>query len=91
MKLAGRELLDRIQVERTPLGVGPTVTYTGLVESIEHRITNESWTTTLAMSPIDVSEGDEFMVLDDATLGQINTRTLAYYPPPAVPPLAEST
>jgi hypothetical protein len=77
-KVAGRELLDRIQVERTPLGVAPTTTYTGLVESIEHRITNQSWATTLAISPIDVSEGDDFLVLDDATLGQINMHSLAY-------------
>jgi hypothetical protein len=77
-RVAGVELLDRIQVQRTPLGVTPTVTYTGLVESIEHRITNQSWETTLGISPIDVSEGDDFMVLNHATLGQINTHTLAY-------------
>jgi len=77
-KLAGRELLDRIQIQRTPLGVPPTVTYTGLVESIDHRITNESWLTTLSISPIDVSEGDEFMILDDATLGQLDVGALAY-------------
>lgn len=77
-QVAGRELLDRIQVERTPLGVTPTVTYTALVESIEHQITNESWTTTLGISPIDVSEGDDFLILDDATLGQLDVGTLAY-------------
>jgi len=75
---AGRELLDRIQLQRTPLGITPTQTYTGLVESIEHRITNQSWDTTLGISPIDVSEGDNFMILNDATLGQINMHTLAY-------------
>jgi len=75
---AGRELLDRIQVERTPLGIAPTQTFTGLVESIEHRITNETWVTTLGTSPIDVSEGDDFLILNDATLGQINMHTLAY-------------
>lgn len=73
-----RELLDRIQVQRTPLGVAPTTTFTGLVESIEHRISKESWTTTLGMSPIDVSEGDDFLILNDPTLGQLDNRTLAY-------------
>jgi len=77
-KVIDRELLDRIQIERTPLGVTPTSTYTGLVESIEHRITNESWVTVLATSPIDVSEGDAFLILDDATLGQLDSHTLAY-------------
>lgn len=77
-QVAGRELLDRIQVQRTPLGVGSTVTYTELVESIEHRITNSSWVTTLSGSPIDVSEGDDFLVLDDVTLGQLDSHTLAY-------------
>lgn len=74
----GRELLDRIQVERTPLDVGPTTTFTGLVESIEHRITDDSWAVTLGSSPIDVSEGDDFLVLDDPVLGQLDNRTLAY-------------
>lgn len=75
---AGRELLDRIQVERTPLGVGPTTTFTGLAESIEHRITNESWETMLGISPIDVSEGATFLIIGDATLGNLDQETLAY-------------
>jgi len=77
-KCAGMELLDRIQIQRTPLGIGPTDTYTGLVEQIEHRITNESWETTLAISPIDVDEGQTFLVLNDATLGNLDQETLAY-------------
>jgi len=76
--LAGMELLDRIQIERTPLGVGPTVTFTGLVEQIEHRITNQSWETTLAISPIDIDEGANFMILDDSTLGNLDQEVLAY-------------
>lgn len=78
--VAGRELLDRIQTQRTPLGVGPTVTYTGLVESIEHRITNQSWETTLGTSPIDVSDGSEaiFLIIDHSTLGNLDQETLAY-------------
>lgn len=77
--VAGRELLDRVQIERTPLGVGDTVIYTELVEQIEHRITNESWETVLATSPIDLSEGDSFLILDDLTRGELDaTYTLAY-------------
>jgi hypothetical protein len=75
---AGAELLDRIQIQRTPLGVGPTETYTGLIEQIEHRITNQNWETTFAISQIDVDEGAGFMVLNDSTLGQLDLAAAAY-------------
>jgi hypothetical protein len=75
---AGAELLDRIQIQRTPLGVGPTETYTGLIEQIEHRITNQDWETTFAISQIDVDEGAGFMVLDSSTLGQLDLAAAAY-------------
>lgn len=75
---AGMELLDRVQILRTPLQVGPTTTFTGLVEQVEHRITNESWETTFAISLIDVDDGAGFLILDDATLGQLGVGALAY-------------
>jgi hypothetical protein len=76
--VAGVELLDRCEIERTPLGVGATTTFTGLVEQINHQITRTDWVTTLATSLVDVDEGQTFMVLDDIALGQLNVATLAY-------------
>jgi hypothetical protein len=75
---AGMELLDRIRIQRTPLGVGPATTFTGLVEQVEHRITNENWETTLAISPIDISEGADFLILDDPLLGNLDDEVLAF-------------
>lgn len=72
------ELLDRIQLQRTPLGVGPTTTFTGLVEHISHDIDREQWVTTLTTSPIDVDDGVGFLIFDDATLGKFDTAQFAY-------------
>lgn len=78
LRTARRDLLDRIQLTRTPLGIGPPVTYTGLVEQIEHRITRDDWTCSLGISPIDVDGAHTFLVLDSPTQGQLDQETLAY-------------
>lgn len=77
-KAAGRELLDRVQIQRTPLGIAPSETWTGLVEQLNHRITNDTWETTIGVSLIDVDEGAGFLILGNATLGKLGTGTLAY-------------
>lgn len=77
-KLASRDLLDRIQLVRTPLGIPPSVTFTGLIEQLEHRITKTEWDVTLGISPIDVDDAQNYLVLDDATLGQLNQELIAY-------------
>lgn len=73
-----RELLDRVEITRTPLGIEPTVSIHGLLERIEHRITNVSWRVTFAISLIDPVEGATFMRLGDTTLGKLGTGELAY-------------
>lgn len=55
-----------------------TVTYTGLVEQLSHTITQDDWQTTLAISPIDVDEGADFLILDDSTAGNLDQEVLAY-------------
>jgi hypothetical protein len=77
-RVARRELLDRVQLVRTPLGLGDPITFTGLIEQLEHRITNTDWVCTIGISPIDVDEGQDFLVLDDATSGQLDQESLAY-------------
>lgn len=78
LQVARRELLDRIQIVRTPLGIPPAQTFTGLIEQLEHRITNTEWDCTIGISPIDVDEAQNYLILDDATLGQLNQELLAY-------------
>jgi hypothetical protein len=78
MRTVRRELLDRVQLTRTPLGIGPPITYTGLVEQVEHRITRDDWQCSIGISPIDVDEGSTFLVLNSATLGQLDQEALAY-------------
>lgn len=77
-KAAGLELLDRVQIERTPLGIPPTETWTGLAEQVTHRITNDTWETTIGVSLLDADEGAGFLILGDATLGRLGVGTLAY-------------
>jgi hypothetical protein len=72
------ELLDRVQLQRTPLGVGPMTTFTGLVEHVAHDIDRESWVTTLTTSPIDVDDGAGFLIFDDAVNGKFDTAEFAY-------------
>jgi len=77
--VAGSELLDRVEIERTPLAVGDPVTFTGLVESIEHRITNQTWETALGISPVDLADVDSFLRLDDPSLGELDADNLLAY------------
>jgi len=78
MRVVRRELLDRIQLVRTPFGIGSPLTFTGLIEQIQHQITNVDWVTSIGISPIDVDEGQNFLILDHGTLGQLDQETLAY-------------
>lgn len=55
-----------------------TMTFTGLVEQIGHRISNESWETRLAISPIDIDEGLNFLILNHSTSGNLDQEVLAY-------------
>lgn len=78
LPLAGMELLDRIQLVRTPLGIDPAVRFTGLVQQIGHEITKDDWVCTLATSPIDIDDGLNYLVLDGGTLGQLDEEVLSY-------------
>lgn len=75
MKVARRELLDRVELVRTPLGVGDPIVFTGLIEQLEHRITKTDWTCTIGISPIDADEGEDFLIFDQ---GNWDEHTFAY-------------
>ena len=77
-KVAGVDLLDRIQIKRTPLRMGTTNTFTGLVEQVQHTIGRDSWVTNLAISLIDVDDGALFLRLNSSSQGKLGINTLAY-------------
>jgi len=77
-KCIDRELLDRVEIHRTPQGVGSETVFTGLVDQVVHSFTNSDWTTTLAISPFEIADNEGFLVLDHSTLGNLDQERLAY-------------
>jgi len=75
LQVARRELLDRIQLVRTPLGIGGAVTFTGLIEQLDHRITKTEWDCTIGISPIDADEANDFLIFDQ---GNWDEHSFAY-------------
>lgn len=49
----GRELAERVTLARTPQDTGSAISAVGLIEAVEHHITAKTWTTRLAVSPVD--------------------------------------
>lgn len=72
----GAELLDRVVLERRPMG-GTVRTFTGLLQSIDLNISQVRFDATFTISPGDVDD-TQYLVLDDATDGLLNTAILAY-------------
>lgn len=50
------EIGDRVQIERTPQGVGAQIVTVAHIDGIEHDITEGSWTTTYQLSQIKVQD-----------------------------------
>lgn len=73
----GREIGERITVSRTPLGLNAEVSVPQIIERVEHVFTPKSWTTVFGGSPVDPNVGD-YLILDDATYGLLDTGVLAY-------------
>lgn len=74
---ASREIWDRVTVKRTPPGGGTAISQDCLIEGIEHRGSPSGlyWETTYRLSPANTTN---YMVLDDATNGVLDTNKLAY-------------
>lgn len=71
----GRALWDRITVKRRPPGGGPVFTQDSIIEGIRHKFIPGAWSTTWTLSPTDVQS---YLILDDATYGQLDSNRLAY-------------
>lgn len=77
-KVMSLGLLDRVAVEQTPLGKGPTSTVVGLVDQVTHTITKDNWLVSLAISQPDVDDSPGYMTLDDDVLGVLDGFPLVY-------------
>jgi hypothetical protein len=71
----GLDLLSRVTVEREAQPSGFAWSQESLIQGIEHRITPAAWHTAWWLSPADAND---YLVLDDATLGRLNSNALAY-------------
>lgn len=76
-QVLGREIGERITVKRTPLGLNSEVSVDQIIEGISHTFGPREWTTTFKGSPVDPNVGD-YLILDDATYGKLDTGLLAY-------------
>lgn len=70
----GREIGDRITVNRRPPG-GGTITRDAFVRGMEHTFTATSWTTTW---PLQSATRYSFLILDHSTNGALDSNALAY-------------
>ena len=73
----GRAIGDRITIERTPLGTGNQISVAQIIEGVRHRFSPRSWTTSFHCSPVDPDVGN-YLILDDATYGLLDTHRTAY-------------
>ncbi len=77
-QVLGRDIGHRLTVKRRPQNVGTVLTYTTLIEGIEHAATPENWVTRWYLSSSDSQAGVQPLILDDATFGILDTNVLAY-------------
>jgi hypothetical protein len=74
-QVLGRVLQDRVTVTRTPPGGGTAFTADFYIEAIKHTVVQGDWHTVWALAPVDPVN---YLILNDATLGKLNTAALYY-------------
>ncbi len=77
-RVMGLGLLDRVMLEQTPLGVGPTMKVVGLVDRVTHQVVKDDWVTTLAISQADIDTSPGYFTLDDPLKGVLGAYPLSY-------------
>lgn len=75
-QVLGRELGDRITIRRRPPGGGAPIERQVFIRGIEHSIGLDTWETTWTLQ--DATEKFAFFVLDNPTLGVLDSNALAY-------------
>lgn len=73
--LLSLDLTHVVTVERSPLGVGDTISRLSLIDSVRHRIAPGSWTAELSFSNADTRS---FLTLDDPITGELDANRLAF-------------
>jgi hypothetical protein len=71
----GRQIGDRIRIIRRPPGGGSATTREGFIRGIEHSFDGEDWVTRFTLQS---ATRYQFLVLDHATLGQLDANRLAF-------------
>ncbi len=78
-QVLGRDIGERLTVKRRPQGVGTALTYTVLIEGVQHNIdAGGDWRTVWYLSSSDSRAGLQPLVFDDAVYGLFDTGILAY-------------
>lgn len=78
-QVLGRDIGERLTVKRRPQGVGSALSYSVLIEGIEHTVTAQGdWQTRWYLSSSDSQAGMQPLILDDATFGILDTNVLAF-------------
>jgi hypothetical protein len=79
-QVLGRDIGERVTVNRRPMSVGSAITALVTVEGVQHSITPDDWTTTflLAAAPKTAAEAGYFTA-GDAVLGVVDSGVVAAY------------
>jgi hypothetical protein len=77
-QVLGRLIGDRITVKRTPLGLNSEISLDFIIEGVEHSFgVGPVWTTVFRGATVDPNVGN-YLILDDAAHGLLDTNILAY-------------
>ncbi len=77
-QVLGRVIGERITTKRKPLGLNSEISLDFIIDGIEHSFgIGPVWTTVFAGSPVDPNVGD-YLILDDAVAGLLDTALMAY-------------
>jgi len=78
-QVLGRDIGHRLTVKRRPQNVGAVLTYSALIEGIEHNVTVDGdWVTRFYLSSVDSQAAIQPLILDDAVNGLLDLNVLAY-------------
>ncbi len=78
-QVLGLDIGDRVTVQRTPQGLGAALSYTPLIEGVNHSVDIAGdWVTTFYLSSVDSQISVQPLVLDSATYGLLDTNVLGY-------------
>ena len=69
------DLTDVVTVERSPLGVGDTISRLSIIDGVSHQIAAGSWIVGISFSNADARS---FLMLDDTVFGVLDSNRLAF-------------